>query len=194
MSIRRKQRSPEKVRRRFKFAVWLIAIMLIIAIIPIGKNNMRNEEEKERERTVEMMDSALDSLLRNDAGIPIKVVSTGDVENTTEPSKETAEKLKTINRLKGKEIAILSKNEPDTTKLFSLKQEIEELERDIQNGRNDDRKALVRRIEITVAGDTLTGYQKLIPETMESWLEELAKKQRIVDIRNLDINNIIFKK
>ena len=182
------------MRRRFKFAVWLIAIMLIIAIIPIGKNNMRNEEEKERERTVEMMDSALDSLLRNDAGIPIKVVSTGDVENTTEPSKETAEKLKTINRLKGKEIAILSKNEPDTTKLFSLKQEIEELERDIQNGRNDDRKALVRRIEITVAGDTLTGYQKLIPETMESWLEELAKKQRIVDIRNLDINNIIFKK
>lgn len=178
------------MRRRFKIAVWLIAIMLFIAIIPIGKNNMRNEEEKERERTVEMMDSALDSLLRNDAGITIKVVSTGDVENTSEPSKETTEKIKTINRLKGKEIAILSKNEPDTTKLFSLKQEIEELERDIQNGRNDDRKALVRRIEITVAGDTLTGYQKLIPETMESWLEELAKKQRIVDIRNLDINNL----
>lgn len=167
---KKKERTPEQIRRRFHMAVGLIIVMLVF--IMYAKVKTRHDEPP-KDETEAFMDSKIDSLA---AGIipGAKVERTGRVilsENSTAETRELeAERIYLEAKLElkrsGVGLAIAKESEAE------LETRIAEIEGKLAAARRTAGRRLARGVIIT-SGDTVTVSATQAADTAlsRSWIE-----------------------
>ena len=167
---KKKERTPEQIRRRFHMAVGLIIVMLVF--IMYAKVKTRHDEPP-KDETEAFMDSKIDSLA---AGIipGAKVERTGRVilsENSTAETRELeAERIYLEAKLElkrsGVGLAIAKESEAE------LETRIAEIDRKLAAARRTAGRRLARGVIIT-SGDTVTISATQAADTAlsRSWIE-----------------------
>lgn len=167
---KKKERTPEQIRRRFHMAVGLIIVMLVF--IMFAKVKTRHDEPP-KDETEAFMDSKIDSLA---AGIipGAKIERTGRVilsENSTTETRELeAERIYLEAKLElkrsGVGLAIAKESEAE------LETRIAEIDRKLAAARRTAGRRLARGVIIT-SGDTVTISATQAADTAltRSWIE-----------------------
>ena len=172
---KKKERTPEQVRLRFRIALGLIAVMAVVCLIPHGKG----DKAPSQETIVETMDKQLKDLCERTYGAGCTYEAVERPESVEEPTAEYT----TFQSLK-KEYDILEsmygESERDNGRRLALQESMDSLRAVLSDGRELTTKCFVRRVNVTLAdGKQYTGFQKTEPKLGNSQLVRMIERFQV---------------
>ena len=173
---KKKERTPEQKRLRFRIALGVVAVMAVVCLIPHRKGN----KPLTPETIVETMDNQLKDLCERTYGPGCVYEAAERPESVDEPTPDYA-KFRSLK----KEYDILESmygesERNDNGRRLALQEQMDSLRVLLTDGRETTTKCFVRRVNVKLPdGREYTGFQKTAQKLGSSELVRMVERHQI---------------